>query len=111
MINESDSSIIVTNSTKQLVMYSFISMMLIIIFVISPLNKITILSLTMKIIILFLLAYTSYLCNIQITFMRNSNYDAQSPTIKNQLMMNIIGEYVFILFLGLLFIFVLKSIL
>jgi hypothetical protein len=105
MIDESDSS------TKQLVLCSFISMFLIIIFVISPLNKITILSLIMKIIIMILLVYTGYLCNVQITFMRNSSNDSQSPAIKNQLATNILGEYVFILFLGLLFIFVLKSIL
>jgi hypothetical protein len=96
---------------KQLVLCSFISMILIIIFVISPLNKINILSLIMKIIILILLVYAGYLCNVQITFMRTANNDSQSPTIKNQLFANIIGEYVFILFLGLLFIFVLKSIL
>jgi hypothetical protein len=64
MIDESD------NSAKQLVLYSFISMMLILVFVISPLNKITILSLIMKIIILILLAYTGYLCNAQITLHR-----------------------------------------
>ena len=105
MIDESYSS------PQQLVMYSLISMILIIVFVISPLNKITILSLIMKIIILILLAYTGYLCNEQITFMKNSTNDSQSIEIKNQLTVNIIGEYVFILFLGLLFIFVLKSIL
>lgn len=105
MIDESDSS------TKQLVVCSFISMFLIIIFVISPLNNITILSIIMKIITLILLAYTVYLCNGQITFMKNSSNDSHSPAIKNQLTANIICEYVFILFLGLLFIFVLKSIL
>ena len=101
----------IDESINQLGLYSFISMMLIIVFVISPLNKITILSLIMKIIILILLAYTGYLCNAQITLMKNSNNETQSPTIQNQLSANILGEYVFILFLGLLFIFVLKSIL
>ena len=101
----------IDESVKQVAMYSFMSMILIIVFVISPLNKIAILSLLMKIIILILLTYTGYLCNEQITFMRNSTNDSQSPVIKNQLTANIIGEYVFILFLGLLFIFVLKSIL
>jgi hypothetical protein len=101
----------IDESAKQLVIYSFISMILIVIFVISPLNKITILSLIMKIIILILLAYTGYLCNAQITLMRNSNEASQSPIIQSQLTANILGEYVFILFLGLLFIFVLKSIL
>jgi hypothetical protein len=101
----------IDESFKQLVFYSFISMFLIIAFVISPLNNIPTLSLLMKIIILCLLAYTGYLCNAQITIMRNTHTDAHSLTIKNHLTMNIIGEYVFILFLGLLFIFVLKSIL
>ena len=101
----------IDESFKQLVLYTFISMFLIIAFVISPLNKIPALSLLMKIIILCLLAYTGYLCNAQITFMMNTRTDAHSLTIKNHLTMNIIGEYVFILFLGLLFIFVLKSIL
>jgi len=96
---------------KQLLLYSFVSMVLIMVFVISPLNNITILSSIMKIIILCLLAYTGYLCNAQITLLRSANTDAQSTTFTNQLTMNIIGEYVFILFLGLLFIFVLKSIL
>jgi hypothetical protein len=101
----------IDESTKQLVLCSFISMFLIIIFVISPLNNITILSLIMKIITLILLVYTGYLCNSQITFMKNSINETPSPTIKNQLTANIMCEYVFILFLGLLFIFVLKSIL
>jgi len=101
----------IDESTKQLVLCSFISMFLIIIFVISPLNNITILSLIMKIIILILLVYTCYLCNDQITFMKNSINETPSPIIKNQLTANIMCEYVFILFLGLLFIFVLKSIL
>jgi energy-converting hydrogenase Eha subunit C len=101
----------IDESVQKLGMYSFISMMLIIVFVISPLNKIPILSLLMKIIILCLLAYTGYLCNAQITFMKKATNASQSTTIKNQLTANILGEYVFILFLGLLFIFVLKSIL
>ena len=101
----------IDESINQLGLYSFISMMLIIVFVISPLNNINIVSLLMKLIILCLLAYTGYLCNAQITFMRNSTNDSQSQAIKNQLTANIIGQYVFILFLGLLFIFVLKSIL
>ena len=101
----------IDSSINQLVLCSFISMILIIVFVISPLNNITILSLLMKIITLILLAYTGYLCNDQITFMRNLNDESQSPAIQNQLSVNILGEYVFILFLGLLFIFVLKSIL
>ena len=97
--------------TTQLAICSFVSMFLIIIFVISPLNNITILSSIMKIIILCLLAYTGYLCNVQITFMRNLIHPTQSPAITNQLTVNIVGEYIFILFLGLLFIFVLKSML
>ena len=101
----------IDESVKHLVLCSFISMILIVIFVISPLNKITTLSLIMKIIILILLAYTIYLCNAQITLMRNSIDASQSPIIQSQLTANILGEYVFILFLGLLFIFVLKSIL
>lgn len=101
----------IDESFKQLVVCYVISMILIIIFVISPLNKIRPLSLIMKIIILCLLAYTGYLCNAQITLMRDKNNDAHSSTITNQLTLNIIGEYVFILFVGLLFIFVLKSIL
>lgn len=105
MTNESDGYI------NQLVLCSFTSMFLIIIFVISPLNKITMLSLIMKIIILILLAFTGYLANVQITFMRKTINPIQSPTISNQLNANIIGEYIFILLLGLLFIFVLKSML
>jgi hypothetical protein len=97
--------------TNQLVLSSFISMFLIILFVISPLKKITMLSFIAKIIILILLAYTSYLCNIQINVMRNSVNPKQSETITNQLTVNILGEYIFIFFLGLLFIFVLKSML
>lgn len=97
--------------TNQLALSSFISMFLIIIFVISPLKKINMLSFIAKIIILILLAYSSYLCNIQLNVMRNSFNPKQSSTITSQLNANILGEYIFILFLGLLFIFVLKSML
>lgn len=97
--------------TNQLMLSSFISMFLIILFVISPLKKITVLSFIAKIIILILLAYTGYLCNIQINVMRNSANPQQSETITNQLTVNILGEYIFILLLGLLFIFVVKSML
>ena len=93
MTNDSDSY------STQLVLCSFVSMFLIIIFVISPLKKITMLSSIMKIIILMLLAFTGYLCNVQITFMRKSINPSQSPTITNQMNANIIGEYIFIFLL------------
>jgi hypothetical protein len=63
----------------------------------------------MKIIVLIILGYTIYLNNYQTNILSLSNNASQTPEVQAQLSTNIICSYVFTLFLGILFIFVIKS--
>jgi hypothetical protein len=96
-------------STKNICTYCFISIFLIILFVISPLSKFFKLSLLMKFVIIILLAYTFYLNIIQTNQMKYSFSESKSEELSKQMNMNIICSYVFTLFIGLLIIFVIKS--
>lgn len=100
---------IFTNSTKKICMCSFISIFLIILFVISPLSNFFKTSILMRLITLLILFYTLYLNNIQTNSLREVNLDSKSEQIKSQININIICSYVFTLFLSLLAIFVIKS--
>jgi hypothetical protein len=98
-----------TDITKKACLCSFVSIILIILFIISPLSTFVFASSFMKIIILIILGYTIYLNNYQTNILSLSNKTAQSFEIQAQLGTNIICSYVFTLFLALLFIFVIKS--
>jgi len=98
-----------TNSTKKICTCSFISIFLIILFIISPLSNLFKTSIFMRLITLILLFYTIYLNNIQTDSLRQVNVESKPEDIKSQLNLNIICSYVFTLFLGLLSIFVIKS--
>jgi hypothetical protein len=98
-----------TNITKQICMYTFVSIILIILFIISPLRNLIKTSVFMKLIILVLIIYTIYLNNLQTLTLKNVNTNNNSSNIKSQLNINIICSYIFTLFLGLLCIFVIKS--
>lgn len=98
-----------TDVTKKVCLCSFISIVLIIMFIISPLSSFLMTSLFVKILILIILAYTIYLNNHQTNILSLSNNSSQNLEIQSQLSTNIICSYVFTLFLGILFIFVVKS--
>jgi hypothetical protein len=66
-------------------------------------------SLFVKILILIILGYTIYLNNHQTNILSLSKNSSQTAEIQSQLSTNIICSYVFTLFLGILFIFVIKS--
>jgi hypothetical protein len=95
--------------TKKVCLCSFTSIVIIILFIISPLSTFVLTSSFMKIIVLIILGYTIYLNNYQTNILSLSNNASQTPEVQAQLSTNIICSYVFTLFLGILFIFVIKS--
>ena len=101
--------IIFTDSTKKICMCSAISIFLIILFIISPLNNFVMTSMIMKIIILTILAYTIYLNIIQTNYLRSATNVVKSENVMSQLNTNILCSYIFTLFLGLMGIFVIRS--
>ena len=98
-----------TDVTKKVCLCSFVSIVLIVLFIISPLSSFLLTSSIMKIIVLIILGYTIYLNNHQTNILSLSKNLSQSPEIQSQLSTNIICSYIFTLFLGILFIFVVKS--
>ena len=109
--NTSDIRTIKTTSdyTRKICYCSFFSMLLIIIFIVSPLGKFVWVSTIMKVVILIILGYTIYLNNIQTTMLKNTNAESSDSELSSQLGTNIMCSYVFTLFLCILFIFVIKS--
>jgi len=97
------------SSTKNICLCCFISIFLIVLFVISPLSNFFKTSMFMKIIIIFLLSYTFYLNVLQTNQIKLSYNNSKTQEITHQLNANIICSYIFTFFLGLLIIFVTKS--
>jgi hypothetical protein len=97
--------------TKKVCLCSFLSIILIVLFIISPLNTMILTSTFIKIIVVIILGYTIYLNNHQTNILSLSNKLASENSfeIQSQLSKNIICSYIFTLFLGLLLIFVIKS--
>ena len=98
-----------TDVTKKVCLCSFVSIVLIVLFIISPLSSFLMTSSLMKILILIILGYTIYLNSHQTNILSLSKNLSQTPEIQSQLSTNIICSYIFTLFLGILFIFVIKS--
>ena len=108
---KSDSSFdlsIFTNNTKKICMCSGISILLIILFILSPLSNFFKTSALMKIISVIMIIYIIYLNSIQINLLNNS-VGITNNNIKSQINTNIICSYIFTAFLALLVIFVIKS--
>ena len=101
--------IIFTDSTKKICTCSSVSIFLIILFIISPLNNFVMTSMIMKIIILIILVYTIYLNMIQTNYLRTATNVVNSENVMSQLNTNILCSYIFTLFLGLMGIFVIRS--
>ena len=90
-------------------MCSATSIIIIVLFVISPLSNFFKTSLAMKILALLLMIYTIYLNIKQTNLLREASLYSKNENVKAQLNINIICSYVFTLFIGLLFIFLVKS--
>ena len=98
-----------TDVTKKVCLCCFVTIILIVLFIISPLSSFVITSCFMKIVILIILGYTIYLNNHQTNILNLSKNSSQSFEIQSQVSTNIMCSYIFTLFLGILFIFVIKS--
>ena len=99
-----------TNITKQICIFSFISIILIILFVISPLRNLNKTSIFMKFLVLIIIFYTIYLNVLQTKSLKYATKnDSNSDNIKLQLKINIYCTYIFTFFLAILSIFVIKS--
>jgi hypothetical protein len=100
---------IFTDNTKKICMCSASSIIIILLFIISPLSNFFKTSFFMKILVLVILGYTLYLNNMQTNLLRLATVSSTTDTVKTQLNMNIICSYIFSVFIGILFIFVIKS--
>ena len=100
---------IFTDETKKVCLCSATSIILIVLFIISPLSNFLTTSLLMKIVTLVILGYTIYLNNKQTQLLREASSLINSEKLKSQLNLNVICSYVFTVFIGLLVIFVIKS--
>ena len=100
---------IFTKETKNICICTATSIMLIILFVISPLSNFFRTSLFMKILSIIIMGYIIFLNYKQTDLLRSASLVADSIAVKSQLNINILFSYIFILFIGLLIIFVFKS--
>jgi hypothetical protein len=100
---------IFTDSTKNICMCTAVSITIIICFIISPLSNFFKTSLFMKIVALIILGYTIYLNSNQTNLLRDASVKSNREQLKSQLNINIMCSYIFTLFIGLLIIFVIKS--
>jgi hypothetical protein len=100
---------IFTDSTKNVCICSATSIIIIVLFVISPLSNFFKTSLVMKILALLLMIYTIYLNYTQTNLLREASLYSKNENVKSQLNINIICSYIFTLFIGLLIIFLIKS--
>ncbi len=94
-------------NTKTICLCTITSIVLIVMFVLSPLRHYLKTSLFMKLITIGVLAYTVYLSVLQINVL-NANSNSDSKELVNQVNLNMYSNYVFIAFLVIL-IFVLAK--
>ena len=93
--------------TKKMCMCTYISIFIIILFIMSPLNNFVKTSAFMKGVVLIILGYTLYLSIYQNIFLqKNIN---MNPKIVTQVNTNVICSYIFTLFVFVLFFFVIKD--
>jgi uncharacterized membrane protein len=95
--------------TKNIYIYSFVSLLLIVIFMLTPLNNYYNLSFFMKIIISLILGYTFYLNTLQIKNFYSSSFNPNNEMYKKYKNANIFFSYIFSLLLFVLLCFILKS--
>jgi hypothetical protein len=97
--------------TKNICLCTLISIILIILFMLTPLSGFFKTSLFMKIAALILLGYTIYLSLHQSNLLRMMDRINDNPQLDSQVNINIICSYIFTLFLILLFFFIIRNLL
>ena len=97
------------DSTISICTCTFVSMILSLLFIVSPLSNFIKTSIFIKFIVLALIVYVARMSIKQIEYLQNQLTQTILPDVSHQLNMNLTCSYVFILFIGLLFLFVLKS--
>ena len=100
---------IFTDSTKKICMCTGASILLIVLFVLSPLSNIFLVSPLMKIIAATALVYTAYLNSQQTLLLQNAKNNVTSQQLISQLNINLVCSYTFTVFIGLLAFFTIKS--
>jgi len=98
-----------TSGTRQICVCSVLSILIIVLFILSPLSQMIKVSIFMKIIVFILLGYTVYLNISQSIYLQNANQYVKSQNTKDQLKLNIICSYTYSVFLLILLFFVFKS--
>jgi hypothetical protein len=100
---------IFTQETKKMCLYTATSIFIIILFVITPLRFFFKTSFFMKMLSIILMGYIIFLNYKQTDLLKSASSLADSIEIQSQLNTNILFSYIFTFFIGLLIIFVFKS--
>lgn len=95
-------------NTKKICLCTFTSILIVVLFVISPLNKYSKTSILMKLIAGGILVYAIYLSYLQSNVLKN-NVNSGTVEMTSQVNMNVNCNYVFIVFLCMLLFFLFKS--
>jgi hypothetical protein len=95
--------------TKKICICTFITIFIVILFILSPLSYMFKTSLFMKIVALIILGYTIYLSIFQTNTLKTTYGSSNYPELLSQLNMNIICSYTFTIFLVILFLFILRN--
>lgn len=95
--------------TKTICFCSFVSIIIVILFILSPLSNFFKTSLFMKLFALIILGYTIYLILIQTNNLKGIINTDKPEHITAQISTNIVCSYVFTIFLVILFISIIKS--
>lgn len=96
-----------TDTTRKVCTFSALSIFLVLLPIVTPLNRVPLLAGLVKLVTVALLGYTMYLNVLQTNSLRQAT--SSSHEVTSQLTVNIASGYVFTLFLGLLVVFVLKG--
>lgn len=105
-----DNNALLNDNTKKICICSFTALILILLFVISPLSSFLMTSIFFKLVILVILAYTINMHIKQTNELTNAKQAAISANIEKQIQINLFCSYTLTFFLILLFLFVAKSI-
>jgi len=97
--------------TKRLCLCTFTTIILVVLFIISPLSQFFKTSALMKMVAVIILSYSIYLSVFQVNILQHSERIIENPQWNSQLTMNIYCSYTFTFFLSLLLIFILKDLL
>lgn len=109
MNTNTNDSFSLTENTNRVCSCAAFAIFLIVLFILSPLSNYFLTSVFMKIVTLLLLGYTIYLNVQQTDYLSKASASNKKEELRQQFTINIICSYTFTLFIGLLFLFVVKS--